>query len=42
MTLSMSSQDGTAFNYSNAVSCVTCGEYDDGSRYRLITHQSIQ
>ena len=31
MTLSIISQDRSVFNYTNAVSCVTCGEYDDGS-----------
>ena len=29
MTLSIISQDGTVFNYTNAVACVTCGEYED-------------
>lgn len=38
MTLSIISQDGTAFNYSNAVSCVTCGEYDDGSGYGFMVY----
>lgn len=38
MTLSMISQDGTVFNYSNAVSCATCGEYDDGSGYGFMVY----
>lgn len=38
MTLSIISQDGTAFNYSNAVSCVTCGDYDDGSGYGFMVY----
>ena len=38
MTLSIISQDGTTFNYSNAVSCVTCGEYDDGSGYGFMVY----
>ena len=29
MTLTFISQDGTAFNYTNAVACVTCGDYED-------------
>ena len=38
MTLTIISQDGTTFNYSNAVSCVTCGEYDDGSGYGFMVY----
>lgn len=26
------------FNYTNAVSCVTCGEYDDGSGYGFMVY----
>ncbi|MCD7741732.1 MAG: hypothetical protein LUI06_05970 [Ruminococcus sp.] len=33
MTLSIISQDGTVFNYTNAVSCMTCGEYENESGY---------
>lgn len=33
MTLSIISQDGTVFNYTNAVACVTCGEYEDDSGF---------
>ncbi len=37
MTLTIISQDGTAFNYTNAVACITCGEYDDGTGYGFMT-----
>ena len=33
MTQSIISQDGTVFNYTNAVACVTCGEYEDEERF---------
>lgn len=38
MTLSIISQDRSVFNYTNAVSCVTCGEYDDGSGYGFMVY----
>ena len=38
MTLTIISQDGTAFNYTNAVACITCGEYDDGTGYGFMAH----
>lgn len=38
MTLSIISQDRSVFNYSNAVSCITCGEYDDGSGYGFMVY----
>ena len=38
MTLSIISQDGTVFNYTNAVACVTCGEYEDDSGYGFMVY----
>ena len=38
MTLTFISQDGTAFNYTNAVACVTCGEYEDDSGYGFVVY----
>lgn len=38
MTLSIISQDGTVFNYTNAVACVTCGEYEDDSSYGFMVY----
>ena len=38
MTLSIISQDRNVFNYTNAVFCVTCGEYDDGSGYGFMVY----
>lgn len=38
MTLSIISQDGTVFNYTNAVTCVTCGEYEDDSGYGFMVY----
>lgn len=38
MTLSIISQDGTVFNYTNAVACVTCGEYEDDSGYGFVVY----
>lgn len=38
MTLSIISQARSVFNYTNAVSCVTCGEYDDGSGYGFMVY----
>ena len=38
MTQSIISQDGTVFNYTNAVACVTCGEYEDDSGYGFMVY----
>ena len=38
MTLTFISQDGTAFNYTNAVACVTCGGYEDDSGYGFVVY----
>ena len=38
MTLSIISQDRSVFNYTNAFSCVTCGEYDYGSGYGFMVY----
>ena len=38
MTLSIISQDGTVFNYTNAVACVTYGEYEDDSGYGFMVY----
>ncbi len=38
MTLTFISQDGTAFNYTNAVVCVTCGDYEDDSGYGFVVY----
>ena len=38
MTLSIISQDGTVFNYTNAIACVTCGEYEDDSGYGFMVY----
>lgn len=40
MTLSIISQDGTVFNYTNAVACVTYGEYDDDLGYGFMVYLS--
>lgn len=38
MTLTLISQDGTVFNYTNAVACLTCGEYEDDSGYGFMVY----
>lgn len=38
MILSIISQDGTVFNYTNTVACVTCGEYEDDSGYGFMVY----
>lgn len=38
MTLSIISQDGTVFNYTNAVAFVTCGEYEDDSGHGFMVY----
>lgn len=41
MTLSIISQDGTVFNYTNAIACVTCGEYEDDSGFGFMQEISF-
>ena len=38
MNKSFISQDGTVFNYTNAVSHVACGEYEDESGYGFMAY----
>lgn len=38
MTLSIISQSGTVFNYTNAVACVSCGEYEDDSGFGFMVY----